>query len=126
MSTAQLKLRTYLVVYLLLMVGLAATVGAAYVPLGRWNLPVALAIAFAKATLVVLIFMHVRYSPRLTWIAVFAGLIWLAILLSLTLGDYATRRWIPTRTPAQLAFPPDAESFDPPREASDSNGHATQ
>jgi len=100
MDNAQPPLRSYVVVYLLLMVGLAATVGVAYVPLGRWNLPVALAIAFAKATLVVLVFMHVRYSPRLTWIAVFAGLVWLAIMLALMMADYATR--IPTTTPALM------------------------
>ena len=105
MSTAQPTLRTYFVVYALLLAGLALTVAVSYAPLGYGNLPVALAIAFAKASLVVLIFMHVRYSPRLTWIAVFAGLVWLAILLTLTIADYATRDWIPTKAPAQLALP---------------------
>lgn len=98
-------LGTYFLIYALLMVGLAATVAVAYVPLGSWNLVVALLIAFTKATLVVLIFMHVLNSPRLTWIAVFAGLIWLAIMLSLMMADYMTRSWLPTRAPADMALP---------------------
>ncbi len=98
-------LGTYFLIYALLMVGLAATVAVAYVPLGSWNLVVALAIAFTKATLVVLIFMHVLNSPRLTWIAVFAGLIWLAIMLSLMMADYMTRSWLPTRDPADIPLP---------------------
>ena len=100
-------LGTYFLVYALLMVGLIATVAVAYMPLGSWNLVVALLIAFTKATLVVLIFMHVMNSPRLTWIAVFAGLIWLSIMLSLMMADYATRTWLPdfSRAPADMAIP---------------------
>jgi caa(3)-type oxidase subunit IV len=117
-DTAQPTLRTYLVVYALLMVGLAATVGVAYLPLGRANLLVALTIAFAKATLVMLYFMHVLYSPKLTWIGVFAGLVWLAILLSLVGADYMSRDWIPTSPiPPELALPPADDSFSPPRDA---------
>jgi cytochrome c oxidase subunit 4 len=112
-------LHTYFVVYALLMAGLAATVGVAYVHLGFWNLPAALAIAFAKATLVVLYFMHVMYSPRLTWIALFAGLVWLAIFLALTVSDYVSRDWLPAKPiQTELALPPDAESFQPPRAGS--------
>ena len=118
-DTAQPALRTYFVVYALLMAGLVATVGAAYLPLGPANLLVALAIAFAKATLVVLYFMHVLYSPKLTWIGVFAGLVWLAILLSLVGADYMSRGWLPmSPTTTELALPPDDDSFNPPREAS--------
>ena len=98
-------LGAYFLVYGALMVGLLATVAVSYVPLGSWNLVVALAIAFTKAILVVLIFMHVLNSPRLTWIAVFAGLIWLAIMLSLMMADYMTRSWLPTRAPADMALP---------------------
>jgi hypothetical protein len=61
--------------------------------------------------------MHVLYSPKLTWIAVFAGLVWLAVLLSLTGADFATREWIPTTpAPTELAQPPDDESSSKPRE----------
>jgi caa(3)-type oxidase subunit IV len=105
MTTAQPTLRTYFIIYAFLMLGLAVTVAAAYVPLGRMNLAVAMAIAFAKAALVVLFFMHVLYSPRLTWIAVFAGLVWLAILLALVGADYATRGWIPVEPPAASTGP---------------------
>mgnify|MGYP003412698260 CR=1 FL=1 len=100
MTTAQPTLRTYFIIYALLMLGLIVTVAIAYVPLGRMNLAVAMAIAFAKAALVVMFFMHVLCSPRLTWIAVFAGLVWLAILLALVGADYATRGWIPVEPPA--------------------------
>ncbi len=98
-------LGAYFLVYGALMVGLLATVAVSYVPLGSWNLVVALAIAFTKAILVVLIFMHVLNSPRLTWIAVSAGVIWLAIMLSLMMADYMTRSWLPTRAPADMALP---------------------
>jgi cytochrome c oxidase subunit 4 len=98
-------LGAYFLVYAALMVGLIATVAVAYVPLGSWNLVVALTIAFTKAILVVLIFMHVLNSPRLTWIAVSAGIIWLAIMLSLMMADYVTRSWLPTRAPADMALP---------------------
>ena len=104
MSTDQPVLRTYVFVYLLLLLGVGATVGVAYVPLGAWNPLAALTIAFAKVTLIVLFFMHVRYSPKLTWIVVSAGLVWLSILLAFVYSDYATRDWIPTREPAQAGI----------------------
>ena len=56
------------------------------------NTIIALAIAVTKATLVILYFMHVRYSPRLTWVVVTAGFFWLGIMILLTLGDYMTRQ----------------------------------
>ena len=55
------------------------------------NTIIALAIAVTKATLVILYFMHVRYSPRLTWVVVTSGFFWLAIMITLTLSDYLTR-----------------------------------
>jgi len=117
MSTAQPTLRAYFTVYALLMLGLAATVGVAYLPHGPWSLPGALAIAFGKAALVVLVFMHVRYAPHLTWIAVFAGLVWLAILLALVAADYVTRDWLPVRPVSTELAMPDTERFEPPRSA---------
>src|SRR5215813_11719844 len=56
---------------------------------------VALTIAIAKALLVVLFFMHVRYSSRLTWIFVGAGIAWLGHILILTMSDYLTRGTVP-------------------------------
>ena len=84
---------TYYLIFAALMVGTAVTVGAAFVDLGPFNNVVALGIATAKATLVVLFFMHVKYSTRLTWAVVGGSLFWLGILLALTMGDYLTRGW---------------------------------
>jgi cytochrome c oxidase subunit IV len=67
------------------------TVGAAFVNLGRFNIVVALAIATVKATLVVLIFMHAKYAPERTKLVIIAGIFWLALLLFMTLSDYASR-----------------------------------
>ena len=85
--------RTYYTIFAALMVGTAVTVGAAFVDLGSFNTVVALSIAVTKATLVVLFFMHVKYSPRLTWLVVIGSLFWLALLLGMTMGDYLTRSW---------------------------------
>ena len=73
------------------MVLTAATVAAAYVNLGPFNIVIALAIASLKATLVVLYFMHARYSPKRTHMVIIAAVFWLAIMLALTLSDYVTR-----------------------------------
>ena len=85
----------YVAVFVTLLVLTATTTAVAFVDLGPWNTVVALGIAFIKATLVVLIFMHVRWSTRLTQIVVVGGLFWLAILIGLTLSDFATRDWLP-------------------------------
>ena len=85
--------RTYVIIFGLLMLGTYLTVQAAFLDLGAFNTPIALAIAIAKATIVVLYFMHVKYSPRLTWVVVIGSVFWLAILLAMTFGDYATRAW---------------------------------
>ena len=74
-----------------LMVLTAVTVFAAYVNLGNFNAPVALGIATFKATLVVLFFMHVKYSSRLTKLIVLTSLFFLLILVGETMMDYATR-----------------------------------
>jgi cytochrome c oxidase subunit IV len=74
-----------------LMVLTIVTVFAAYVNLGNFNAPVALAIATFKATLVVLFFMHVKYSSRLTKLIVLTSLFFLVILVGETMMDYATR-----------------------------------
>jgi cytochrome c oxidase subunit 4 len=63
------------------------------------NAVAALTIALTKATLVVLYFMHVRWSSRLTWVFVGAGVFWLLILVVLTLSDVFTRHWIPALPP---------------------------
>ena len=86
--------RTYLVVFAILVVLLVATIGASFLPLGRFTLVVALAIAFAKAVLIAIYFMHLRSSNRLTWVFSGAALLWFGILMTLTLNDYLTRAWL--------------------------------
>jgi cytochrome c oxidase subunit 4 len=69
------------------------TVGVSYIELGRWNVVFALLIALIKASLVAWIFMGVRFSAPMTRLFVVAGLVWLTIMIVITSGDYATRRW---------------------------------
>ena len=83
----------YYLIFAALMAGTAVTVAVAFLDLGAFNVVVALTIAVVKATLVVLFFMHVRYSSRLTWAVVFGSVFWLGILLALTFSDYLTRAW---------------------------------
>jgi cytochrome c oxidase subunit IV len=82
---------TYLAIILTLMVLTGITVWAAFVNLGPFNIVVALAIATCKATLVVLFFMHAKYSPKRTQLVILAGIFWLAILLFMTMSDYISR-----------------------------------
>jgi cytochrome c oxidase subunit 4 len=86
----------YYAVFGALMVLTAATVAVAFVDLGRFNIAVALAVALVKATLVVLFFMHVKYSSRLVQLVVLAAIVWLIILFGITLTDYITRGWLIT------------------------------
>ncbi len=79
--------RTYLLIGGALLALLAMTVAAALVNLGPFNTVVAISIAVCKALLVVLFFMNVRRSSRITWIYVLIGFFWLILLFSLTLGD---------------------------------------
>jgi cytochrome c oxidase subunit 4 len=70
---------------------LAATVIAAQFDLGPWNGAIALAIAFAKAALIVVYFMHLGYGSPLLRIFAASGLIWLAIMMTFTFSDALTR-----------------------------------
>jgi cytochrome c oxidase subunit IV len=90
--------KTYLSVWAALLVLLGATVGFAYLPLGPIHVVAALTIAFAKAVLIALFFMHVKYKNRLVLVFVCAGLFWLGIMFALSLGDYLTRSWLPRPT----------------------------
>ena len=82
---------TYYAIFGALMVGTAITVLAAFVNLGAMNFPVALAIAVTKATLVILFFMHVKYSSQLTKLFVGMAFFFLLVLFGLTLTDYLSR-----------------------------------
>jgi len=85
--------RIYYVIFGILMLCTYLTVQIAFFDLGILNTVAALTIAVLKAALVVLFFMHVKYSTRLTWAVVIGSIFWLAILLALTLTDYTTRAW---------------------------------
>jgi cytochrome c oxidase subunit 4 len=91
----------YIGVFLLLMVFTALTVFVAKFDLehywGPLNILVALTIAVIKATAVVMIFMHVRWSSRLTQVIVVSGIFWLFIMLAFTMSDYWSRGGWPTK-----------------------------
>jgi len=84
----------YYAVFAALIVGTAATVGIAFIDLGALNNVAMLGIAMIKALLVILFFMHVRWSTRLTWVVVASGFFWLLILFTFTMNDYLTRGWV--------------------------------
>jgi len=84
----------YYLVFLALIIGTGLTVAAAEVDLGALNNVLMLAIACAKALLVILFFMHVRWGTRLTWVVVGSGFFWLLIMFSLTMSDYMSRGWV--------------------------------
>jgi cytochrome c oxidase subunit 4 len=87
--------RVYITIFLALMLGTGLTVLAAFRDFpGPLNAVVAMTIAVVKATLVILYFMHVRYSSRLIWLIISAALFWLAIMFALTISDYWTRSWL--------------------------------
>jgi cytochrome c oxidase subunit IV len=88
------SLKIYFAVFATLIVFTAVTVAVAFYDLGPWNTIVAMGIAVTKATLVILYFMHVRYSDRLTRIVVASGFFWLAIMVVLILSDYLSRNWL--------------------------------
>jgi len=96
MSEHIVPLRIYVTIFLALLWGTALTVWAGFRDFpGQWNAIIAMTIAVIKATLVVLYFMHVRYSSRLIWVVFTSALFWLAILFALTFSDYWTRDWLP-------------------------------
>jgi cytochrome c oxidase subunit 4 len=84
----------YYAVFAALMVGTVLTVAVAFVDLGAFNNILMLGIAMTKAMLVILFFMHVRWSTRLTWLVVASGFFWLLIMFGITMSDYLTRGWV--------------------------------
>ncbi len=85
--------RVYYTIFAILMFCTYLTVQIAFFDLGVLNTIAALGIAVFKATLVVLFFMHLKYSPRLTWAVVLGSIFWFGILIALTMSDYLTRAW---------------------------------
>jgi len=86
--------RVYFAVFFALIVLTWVTAFVSTIDLGRWNIFVALAIAIVKASLVILFFMHVKYSTRLTKFIVMCGFFWLMLLLFITMSDLWTRSWM--------------------------------
>src|SRR3954467_10974269 len=93
MSEHILPKRVYYTIFAILLFCTYLTVQIAFLDLGVFNAVAALGIAVFKAVLVVLFFMHVKYSTRLTWAVVIGSVFWFGILLVLTLSDYLTRAW---------------------------------
>ena len=85
------RARTYVIVWVALLALLLITLGSAYLPLGHLNTAINLAIAVAKALLVAFFFMHLRSAHPMLRIAATAGFFWLAILIGLSLTDFAVR-----------------------------------
>ncbi len=93
MPTETVSTKTYFRTFGALLGLLALTVGANFVNLGPFNIVVALAISIAKGALIMMFFMEVRYSHPIVWLFATASFLWLIILLTITMSDYATRGW---------------------------------
>lgn len=92
--TPHISVRVYAAVFLTLLALTALTTAVAFIDLGGGlNNVAAIAIAICKALLVILYFMHVRTSDRLTWVFVGVGFFWLLILIGGTMDDLLTRNW---------------------------------
>jgi cytochrome c oxidase subunit IV len=94
----------YYTIFAALMVFTGITVAVAFINLGPFNFPVAISIAIIKATLVVLFFMHAKYSSRLTKLVIATGFFFLIMMFTLTLTDYISRGWI-TAAPSPVGAP---------------------
>ena len=116
---------TYFGIFGALMVCTVLTVLAAFTNLGRLNFPVAISIAIFKATLVVLFFMHVKYSSKMTKLIVGVAFFFLGIMLTLTFTDYLSRGWFTaargtTGAAAIISLSPKPQPV-PPTEPSQNN-----
>jgi cytochrome c oxidase subunit 4 len=89
-----MPIRMYVTVFVALLVGTAITVSVAFLNLGPLNNVVALGIAGIKATIVILFFMHAKYSTRLVKLVIVSGFFWLVILIAFTLADFESRGWL--------------------------------
>ncbi len=94
MSQHKTTLYIYLLIFFSLLVFTGITIWVAFLNLGPLNTVAAISIAVFKALLVVLYFMHLRYSSRLTWVFAGAGIFWLVILITLTMTDFMSRDWL--------------------------------
>lgn len=95
MSGHVISKNVYFAIFAALLLLTALTTGVAFVDLGPWNTVVALAIACVKATLVLLFFMHLRWSTQLNRIAWLSALLWLGLMIGITSIDFLSRSWTP-------------------------------
>ncbi len=103
--------KIYIAIFAALMLGTGITVWAAFQNFHQFNIVIALVIATIKATLVVLYFMHARYSSKRTQLVIVCSVFWLAIMLALTLTDYTTRSHETQPGVSHLARPAAAHLF---------------
>jgi len=82
-----------ILVWAALMLLLALTVGATFLPLGHWRTVTSYGIAMAKAALVLWFFMELRSDSGLSRLAVLTGFVWIGLLFLLIVADYVTRGW---------------------------------
>jgi cytochrome c oxidase subunit 4 len=85
--------KVYGIIFALLLFFTGVTVAASYVEMYVFNAVVALGIACIKAVLVILFFMHVKYSSRLTKLTVAAGFFTFIVLITMSMTDYISRAW---------------------------------
>jgi cytochrome c oxidase subunit IV len=99
--------KVYVAVWVSLLLLTGLTTGVAYIDLGVFNTVAALVIAVAKMMLVVLFFMHMKYTPGIPRIVIVAALFWLGLMMSITLADEKTRDWTPKAQPwaAEMVLP---------------------
>ncbi len=93
MSEHIVPAKTYVLVFIALLIGTALTTFIAFIDLGPFNGIIALTIAMIKALLVILFFMHIKYSSRMTRVTIVTAAFFLIILLTLSMTDYVTRPW---------------------------------
>ena len=92
MSEHIMSSKFYYTIWIALLCLTVITAAVSFVDLGPFNTIVALVIATIKALLVVMFFMHVKYtSEKLTKIVIVSAIFWLFLLLALSMADYATR-----------------------------------
>jgi len=122
MSHHVVSVKTYIGIFVALMVLTGLTVIVAFLDFGHGLLNdlVALTIAVTKAFLVVAIFMHLKYSARILWLAVFSSVVWMIIMIGLTLADYKSRTWVESQMQRGVpweAHPSAGSSVQPDAEA---------
>lgn len=124
-------IKVYVAIFGSLMVFTTITVVVAFINLGALNFPVAISIAIVKATLVILFFMHLKYSSQLTKLICGAAFFFLIVLFGLTMSDYLSRGWFTapdgtTGPGSQLTIgppPPPAAEREAPAEGAAGPAH---